>query len=288
MAKRTAEVKTTFNIFNIKLRMPDGKEASIEDYITLFERADKARVRVKVSPSVGVMFRRVMREKVDNEEIIFGIISRYTPIESDAWVNFNDPDSEEKVAVPRDTAPNRKDTWFYFIPKNHRLALVKRSDSLPLNYARLFLQNGLAAKLRSGQALDVEIANGAGAFDMILAAKEVKTLHIAVTYTNNDANPELTKNMDDQLKDAHIRRLVVDASADATGSINIGASELISGAMGLAKDNGNVVASIVKEDGQRVKVESKAFPRQETIVSEIGGNVLKDMLTKMISLFARQ
>lgn len=268
--------------------MPDGKEASQQDYIDLFTRTDRARVRVKINATVGAMFRRVISDKIGQDEVLFGIISRFTPIESDDWVNFADPDSDERVTVPLNTAPNRKDTWFYFVPKVHRLALVRRTGSMPLRYAADFLKAALSTRLKTGQALDVEIANGAGAFERILAAKEVKTLRISVTYTNNDANKELTKSMDDQLHDAHVRRLLVEASADATGSIEIEKSELISGALGLAKDNGNVRASIVDESGQRAVVESKAYPRQETVESEVGGSVLRDIITKIISLFPRQ
>ena len=289
--KKPKIINTTFNLFNIKLRLPSGEEASEQEYIKLFTDADTARVRIKVNQSVGVMFRRLIDTEVDSNAVLFGLISRYTPIEGDAWVNFDNPDSDERVAVPHNTAPNRRDTWFYFVPKVHRLALIKKSDSLPLKFALAFLQKGLAAKLAPDHALDIEIANGAGAFDQILAAKQVKTLRIAVTYTNNDANDELAKGMDDQLKDAHIRRLLLEASADETGSILISESELISGALGIAKDNGNVTASIVNDNDQRVTVESKDFPRQETIsteVSETQGSVLQDIVAKIISLFPRQ
>lgn len=288
--KKAKIIKNTFNLFNIKLRLPSGEEASEEEYIKLFTDADAARVRVKVNPSVGVMFRRLIESEVDGNKVLFGLITRYTPIEGDAWVNFDDPDSDARVAVPSNTAPNRKDTWFYFVPKVHRLALIKRYDSLPLKFALTFLQKGLAAKLAPDHALDIEIANGAGAFDQILAAKQVKTLRIAVTYTNNDANDELEKGMDDQLKDAHIRRLLLEASADETGSILINESELITAALGIAKDNGNVTASIVDDNDQRITVESKDFPRQETVsteVSETEGSVLRDIVTKIISLFPR-
>ena len=287
-AKQSARMQTTFNILNIKLRQPDAKESTPAQYADLIVRLNTIRPKIKLSTTLGAVPRRFIRDRVGNTEVIVGFITKYTIIENGKWIDLNDPEGEGKdVPIPGNTAANSRDTLFYFVPANHRMALVQRKGSLSPQNAKLFLEGAFKNILSKGQYVDIDIAPSTRQYQKIVDSKLISRIEINLTYSNNDLNDEFTELLDEELKKSNTNQLKLIATAEKGERLDLQQSSFLQGALGLARDNGEVTATETGPTGRRTTIRPSTAPQRETIVSEQPSDLLRDVSATLLNLYPR-
>ena len=293
MAKRDASVKTSFNLLNIKLRMPEAKEASVDDYTSLLTTLASRKIQVLVNPNVGVIMKRCIIERIGNEPVLYGIITRYTPVVTGKLLNLDNPDQEEEDqdGLPKNRVPNPKDVAFFFSPTHHRLALSKRGAALSITQAHAYFVKALKQVLKQGQLVDVDIEQDEDTFQEILEAPRLKRIRVVVTYSNNDMSKDNAADVDRTMKSGNMQQLIMEAVSDGSPEgLEIEKIPFLQGAIQLAQSNGTVSATVIdaKSPGKRGrKVVTEEHPREESVVSEKPGDMLRDVYLKIKSLFPR-
>lgn len=250
--------KFYIHIFNIKLYSSTrkGKDAYIELFNELYQK--------KITKPTGHSNNGILRTQFStaNSDVIYGKISRFTLIDIEGeWLNMEKME-KDSYELPKHLFPNLKETDYYFIPEAHRLA-VKRDSSVSLNTVTNFLNNALKEVVRQGEAFEVNIEQSISAFEEIFNAKRVASLEIDISYSNADFNEAATEYMDNELKSSNTQKVKMTFRPDQHNSIQVENSQIISGALGLAKSNGSAVAVIYDDNNKRKTVETKSFPRLE-------------------------
>ncbi|MBO2009153.1 DUF4747 family protein [Hymenobacter negativus] len=293
MSKQDASVKTTFNLLNVKLRMPEAKEASQDDYVGLITQLASRRIRATVTQNIGVIMKRCIIERIGDNIMLYGIITRYTPLTSGKLLNLEEPDQseEDQEGLPINRVPNPKDVAFFFSPSNHRLAISKRGGPLSIKQAHDYFVKAFKQILKTGQLVDVDIEQDGDTFREILDAPRIKRVRIEVSYTNNDMSKENAADLDQKMKSGNVGRFVIEAISDgATEGLDVAKIPFLQGAFELAQSNGKVSATVIdaKSPTKRGRtVETEEHPREESVVSEKPGDVVRDMYAKLKNLFPR-
>lgn len=293
MAKRDASVKNSYNFLNIKLRMPEAKEASVDDYTTLLTTLSNRKIQVLVNPNIGVIMKRCLIERIGNEPVLYGIITRYTPVITGKLLNLDNPDQEEEDqdGLPKNRVPNPKDVAFFFSPTHHRLALSKKGAALSITQAQTYFDKAFKQIIKTGQLVDVDVEQDEDAIHEILEAPKLKRVRVVVTYSNNDMSLDNAAEVDRTMKSANMQQLIMEAVADGSPEgLDVNRIPFLQGAIQLAQSNGTVSATVIdaKSPGKRGrKVVTEEHPREESVVSEKSGDVLRDAYLKIKSLFPR-
>jgi hypothetical protein len=293
MSKQSATVKTTFNLLNVKLRMPEAKEATQDDYIGLLMALKTRHIQALITPNIGVIMKRCLIERVGDNVILWGIITRFTPLVTGKLLNLENPDEEEEDqdGLPKNRVPNPKDVIFFFTPANHRLAISKKGGALSIKNAQQYFEKAFKQVLKTSQSIDVDIEQDGDTFQEILDAPKVKRVKVVVTYSNNDMYSENAGKVDETMKSSNMQKLIFEAVADdSPEGLNFDKIPFLQGAFKLAQSNGLATATVVdaKSPTKRGRVvETEEHPREESITSEKPADVPRNMFAKMLDLFSR-
>lgn len=288
MAKQSAKVRTTFNIINIKLRQPNEKESTPKQYADFFIKMATQGKRIKISSELGASVRRPIRQTVGGREIIFGFLARYIIIEDGKWLDVKDPEAEEtEVKIPDGMAANSKQTVFYFLPENHRLALKTGPNSLSATQAKRFFERAFRAVLAKGQTVEIDVAPSEVQYQRITESKSLSRLDIVLTYSNNDMTSDFAALIEKELKNTNSGRWHITATAEKGELLDLRQSSVLQGALELARDNGKVTATEVEPSGRKTKIEPETSPRKETVISDQPSDLLRDISTKLLQLYPR-
>jgi len=288
MAKKSAKVRTTFNILNIKLRQPDAKESTATQYADLFIKTGNQRKKIKIAPDLGAILWRCIRERVNGREIIFGYITRYTIIQNGRWLDLEDPNAEETdVEIPAGMAANSKQTPFFFVPANHRLALKKGVGTLTPKQAALFFERAFGQAIDKEQHIDIDIAPSEQQYQRIVESKSLSRLDIKLTYANNDMSGDFAALIQQQLIDTNSGSWHIIATAEKGELLDVSKSSVLTGALDLARNNGEVEATEQGPSGRKRKIEPTSAPLKETIVSAQPSELLSDVSNRLLEMYPR-
>lgn len=294
MPRKDASVQNTFNLLNIKLRMPEGKEASQDDYVALLMSLKTRNVQALITPNIGVIMKRCIIERIGDNIILYGLITRFTPLTTGKLLNLENPDEDEELqdGIPINRVPNPKDAWFFFAPSNHRLALLKRGGALSIKNAQQYFERAFKQVLKTGQSINVDIEQNGDTFQEILDAQRIKRVRVVVSYSNNDTYKENAEKVDNTMKSANMQELIFEAVADSSpDGLDFSKIPFLQGAFLLAQNNGLATATIVdaKSPGKRGRrVVTEEHPREESVRSSQPSEISRDMYAKLTSLFPRE
>jgi len=292
MSKRSATVRTTFNILNVKLRMPEAKEAKQADYVGLLTALKSRHIQALITPNIGVIMKRCIVDTVGGNTIVYGIITRFTPLINGKLLNLLNPDEEEQDqdGLPKNRVPNPKDVAFFFTPSNHRLAISKRGGGLTVKQAHQYFEKAFNQVVKTGQLIDIDIEQNENTFREILDAPKLKRLEVIVTYSNNDMYDETAGAVDQTMKSGNMQQLLIAAVSDGSPEgLDLDKIPFLKGSFQLAQSNGRAVATVVdaKSPKRGRIIRTEEYPREESITSNQQGDILRDMYAKLTSLFPR-
>ncbi|MEC7755251.1 MAG: DUF4747 family protein [Bacteroidota bacterium] len=246
-----------FSFYTLNIKRNKESKNTPDSYKELISVLHKTKRSINVRADQMVYLRKYH----DYGEFINGVFSRFTNIDLESdWLNFETGDIAT-VDIPSNVYPNWKDLEFYFFPEEHKMAVHKRQE-ISLNAIIKFLRGALNYSFPD-EIITVDVVQSENIFKKIYEAKQIKRLEVHVTYTNDDLLPQYSKFFDDEMKDSGVHELGLVAKPDHKKDININ-NKILGGAIGLAKANGFVKASIVNQDGSKEIIKTFKHPRTDT------------------------
>lgn len=263
-----------FYIYNIKIQSETrGLENKTQVYEEVFEKMASLKQEVKIA---GETYAICSSYTKDNE-ILYGSIIKFTKISGNNWVDVPSGEIENGIDIPENKYPNAKIAQFYFNTIAHRIYIDKKLTS---KQAKFFLQNALKSFVAQDEDLEVEIETAQDAIDEILKAKEIKSLDIVITPSNDDAiSGMLEETIDDDLKKTGVAKLEQKFRPSNKNASKIQNSNFAKASLNLAKTNGNVKADIVNEHEEKKKIVTEDYPA----VVNVPGK--KPSISELISFF---
>ncbi len=280
MTQRRPSIRTfSFQIANIKL-LSNNRIGDLA-YTDIISKIKIGKISVPVRGDTHMILRTQFADKVRIEgvdvDILYGKISTYTVINGNDWINLNSMEVES-VDLPDNSFPNLKETDYIFIPSAHRLAIVD-NRTFSINIAKKFLIEAVGAVIEEDEQFEVNIEQSEDIFERIVNAESVKKLLVDISYSNADTGDDTYEFMDTLIKDAQMKRLIMEATPNQTGNINTN-SRFVSGALKVAQSNGYVKATII-EAGIKTKINTNEHPRviqvqceETTLISNITSRVI--------------
>lgn len=280
-AKKARTVKTTFAIINVKLL--SDKRKGTGAYYSIFKALYQDKIKAKLDSDRGAILRTQFELIEDNKRSLYGSISKFTHIEDGVdWIDLVTRESTT-YELPKNLFPNLKETFYCFVPEAHRIAIVQ-SDKFTLTNALDFLEDALKQVISSDEQIILNVEQDADIFEKILSARQVKKLKIEISYSNADISNEMTAWMDQELRDSQIGSLKLEVTADNSNNILVD-NQLINGALGLARSNGEVEANIINEDNKREKIITKDHPRKIQIETESRDSIFPTIVDRIMNIF---
>lgn len=276
--------KLRYHLINIKLL--SNKREGRDAYVELFEELYRKKIIKKSEGDHAMIIRTMHRHAVGNDFMLTGLITRFTSVDGDDWVNIQNFEIEQP-GIPKNYFPNPKETMYYFVPSAHRFAL-KIDQAISLNTVAEFLKKALSEIIEQGEQIEVIVEQASDVFEKILNATSVKRLIITITYTNADIEEGATEWLDDQLKDSQVGRAKLEFTSDQNENIIIENNKIIEGALGLAQNNGTVEARIIdSEDNKKKTVKTSLHPKSDEIEENLADNLLPGLYNKIMNTYRK-
>lgn len=257
-----------FFIINYKLNSRASK--GDEDYIRLTQKVFDEKLKFQLRGTSYGFIRRLYPMKIGDRNYFFGKFSKFTVIEEKEWIDLSKREVVE-FEIPRDLFPNLVETDFIVVPEAHRIVVFSTPKISP-NLIVKFFKLALESVKGETEEVIVTLEQSQDVFDEIFDAEIVKSLEISISYTNDDITKDAEKWMDRQLKEAGLNNLSMKATPDSKGKINVN-TQLISGALKLAKSNGNATANIVTKSGKKKKIITRQHPRFEEVKANVNDEI---------------
>src|SRR5699024_60802 len=124
-----------FYVFNIRLLTSENRNA--DSYEELFIKLFNDKITVNTYSMDHVILRTQYRSEIGGHKNLAGQISRFTRIEGDDWLDFEN----RKIVnyeIPSNLFPNLKETNYIFIPEAHRFCLVVENGTVSNSAAEKF------------------------------------------------------------------------------------------------------------------------------------------------------
>lgn len=283
MAKRTTrEQNYNVQIANIKLLSNNRRGDSA--YADIISKIHKQKISISVYGDTHMIlrtqFKGIVKVNDIDREILHGVISSYTVIDGNDWINLDNMQIEN-INLPQNMFPNLRESQYFFIPEAHRLAIVNK-NSISIRRVEKFLNEAIRQVIAADEDYEVCIEQADDAFTRITRAEAVKKLLIDISYSNADTGSDAYAFMDQQIRESDMKRLKMEATPNHNGDIKTD-SLLVSGALKVAQSNGYAQATII-ENGNRIKIDTKEHPR--TLFFKCEETLLKlQIVSKIIRLF---
>jgi len=287
--KKEKYIDGQFQILNINFKKSIG-EPIPEDYSGFFERIFKEKVSAKARGNQRMLIRTLWTKKLDNVEVKFGQISKFVVLDTNQWLNIQSLEVVE-FEIPKNVFPNLKDLDFWFFPQFHRLVIDARSTAkIKIGDIEFFLKQTLNSICGENNEVVVTVEQDINGFEQIFAAKEVHSLEINVTYSNNDQAETWKQFMDQKFRETNTSSAHLDFKAPKGQSLQVD-QPLILGSLALAQSNGDAIAKVVDQDGIGRKIITRLFPKrifEKFKESEKDGELMTLLHRRLSGLFPRQ
>jgi hypothetical protein len=282
MAKQKS-IRFTYQILNIKLLSNHRK--GTEAYRQILESIFANTITKPTARGKRVVLRTMFPGEYNGAKFFYGKISRFTDIENNDWLNIKTKEVEHPE-LSEDLFPNLQETEYIFVPQAHRFILRKSPDFTIYN-AEDFFKKSIKEVIGSDEDFNVTIEQSEDIFEEIYKAISVDKLFITISYTNSDdIGDDAVEWMDDELKDAKIKKTNLQFIADQNRSINLD-TKLIKGALGLAVENGEAEANILDINNRRRKVITKKHPKENRTIALNEDEVKNVIFTEVLNKYRK-
>lgn len=278
--KKERNRRGTLQFLSVKL-LPVGNE---KDYIEFFENLLEKDFAVRVGPERFVSFFNFL--PLDSEKRIYaGRVVEYLSLDPDGYINVND---KKKITEPFESdgvGANSKETYFYFVPEAHRLAVFKNSK-ISLKKMQKFIQEAgdrLLTELNDTRELFVDIQKSQNMVEMLQNAYAVTTLKAKLSYSNKDLSKDFEKVFDNKLSDSGANQINLDLKTSKDGVLSFSKNSLPLSIVNIAKDNGTLEARMIEHEGDKPKkFNTEEHPREEILHfkdSTIGSTIYNTIMS---------
>jgi hypothetical protein len=252
------DVRFTYQVLNIKLvsELRKGTDA----YRQILENIYTNSIKKSTTRGKMVILRTMFPCELDGKKFFYGKISRFTNIENQDWINLTTKEIEHPDFDPN-LFPNLQETDYVFVPQAHRF-IIRKSPEFTVYNAEDFFNKSIREVIGTEEDFSVNIEQSQDIFESIYNARSVERLLISISYTNSDdIGAEATEWMDDELRDSHSQKAVLQFDANPNQGINL-ETKLIKGSLGLAVENGEVEATVYDNDNRKKKIITKKHPKE--------------------------
>jgi Domain of unknown function (DUF4747) len=263
--KKQRDVRFTYQVLNIKLvsELRKGTDA----YRQILENIYTNSIKKSTTRGKMVILRTMYPSELDGKKFFYGKISRFTNIENQDWINLTTKEIEHPDFDPN-LFPNLQETDYVFVPQAHRF-IIRKSPEFTVYNADDFFKKSIREVIGTEEDFSVNIEQSEDIFESIFNARSVERLLISISYTNSDdIGADATEWMDDELRDSHSQKAILQFDANPNQGINL-ETKLIKGALGLAVENGEVEATVYDIDNRKKKIITKKHPKE---VRTVAGN----------------
>lgn len=257
------------SVLNIKITRE--KDRSPKKYVELFNDVFSLKHDVKIRGvhwgTLGSMYKLEEKNPTNG---LYGYIFRYTKIdENEKWYDEKNRVAvdihEDGVEIPvkENMQPNLKESVYAFYPEKHRL--IFESNGFAPSSAAILLRglfNNEKIHEKYGE-VEVVVESSKQTIQRILRIYNLQNLEIDFTIPNADELGDLEDEIQQRLKGEHVGRIIeIKKSKSDEG---IAPNEYTVALMNLAKSNGMVSATGVKENGEKIVVSTEDHPLTESM-----------------------
>lgn len=268
MAKAPKKAKEkTFQYYGLNIKLQSDERKGEDVYYSLLKSIFDQDLHEKIGAERAMTFKTQFTSnflfKERRHKVLHGQLVRYTILDEDHWYNTKTKEFE-KYDTPDDIFPNGFETHYIFIPAAHRFYFAV-NQKVSIVSVETFITKALKKIIGVREEIRVNLIQSNDTFDEIIFAKQLKSLRVSVSYTNDDIGKEAMELMDNFLKDAQIGEAEAVFKPDQHGNLNTD-SAMVRGFLEVAKENGEAEATIVKEDGKQKKIVTKNYPEKRPVI----------------------
>ncbi len=266
----------TIQVLNIKFI--SNPPVSEDVYLNLLKQIHEKKLAFKVPGGKYAILRLLFESTVSGQtKYLYGKFSKFTSIDGKDWIDLTSLAVSE-FQLPPNLFPNLIETDFVFVPKAHRFALLVNSN-FNIFSAQSFFQSAIKEAVGATPEYDVIIEQSEDIFREIIEAEIIEKLEISISYSNSDNYKEAEQYMDEQIKKAKARSLDLVIKPKKGESISLD-SQLVKGAIGVAKKNGFAHATI-KNNGKKKYINTERHP-EKLVLSCDPDNVSNNLAEKIL------
>lgn len=261
--------KFKFYVFNIKLQSPKTGEERTKAYEDLIVNLTKKKRFTRLTKSDAITIYPPFERKEKGIKYFYGVIGKGISFFDKDEVNILNNNNVSKEAINKENIFEPIMGEYIFVPSIHRLALMKKPNSISIFEMEKFLREHLVKLIAPEEKIEIDFEKEPMVIDEIFNAFAVYSLSYEISYTNNDALSAQGELFDSVLKENHIGKLNVTAIADhASEGMNIQDVNFLGGGLEVAKQNGVVKSAVIKptSKNRRKKVTNKENPSVHEVV----------------------
>lgn len=267
--------------FNVKI-LTNAKKTEklyLDAFANIYEQGITAVIAAEKGVSLRTQFSTKVPFKDKDHVVLYGKIVRYTLLEKGNWYSKQIRDYVEHE-VPKDIFPNPFEADYVFIPAVHRF-FIRTGTKVSITAAEAFLKIAVKKVIGGDEDVDVYLIKSTELIEKIINSKEIKSVKVTLSYTNNDIGGDAEDEMDEVFKDLQLGKGTFILSHDVSGHLNK-ENTFLKGIIGLSKDNGEAEASIINDEGKREKVITKAHADKIKVVAKEEDAAKNELFQKMM------
>lgn len=276
--KKEKKIQKRINFLNVVI-YPEERQ-SAKRYVELLMAIKDKKIAVNTYADKITQVETLEQEG----DLYIGKLVNFTSLEGNKWFN-KDTNTVEHFTFDLNIYPNAKEWSFFFMPSLHRIALIG-NEKPSLSQIQKFFQNAFNHVVNEiyDEKVEVNIVSSAKKIEEILSSS-ITSLHIKVTYSNNDLNEDMEALIDQEMKKSKVRKIETIATGTRKNPLVISKDGLLKGLTKLSRNNGYAIATGLFH-GKYQKVSTKEFP-QISFLNFKEGNMLSQLKLLIQSLFGR-
>ena len=273
--------------FNIKVFSNERKGTAMYEQIIndLFKKDIVAIVAGEKAVTLRTQFSTEVPLKNEKTTFFYGKITRYTTLDGKNWYDKVKKDFVN-YEVPLAIFPNAFETDYIFIPAAHRF-FIRVSQKVSISAVERYLTQAIPEVITAKESFTVSVIQSQDVIDKIINAKELNSLKVEISYTNDDVGPEAQELIDKLLKGSNVGKFSATFNPDQTGVLDTNA-DFVRGVLELAKENGIAEASIRNDNGKKVKVKTSSYPEKITTKSPQEDVSMIDLLIRTMAVYRNE
>ncbi|MFF5379476.1 DUF4747 family protein [Pedobacter suwonensis] len=262
-----------FFTINIKLRKHNNKrDATAEEYASLIKKVHKKKIHKPSSPGKHCII-QYLREVKDNKgkiDYLYGRLTQFTYFENKNWFDLSTLDFDKQFQLRDGLFPDAADADFIFDPYTHKFAYIKKSNiSISPYPVRTFWEEALNAAKDDNEFIHVDVVTGDDFQKLLVEARQIRRLEIDLNYSNSGIGSITKELLDESLKNANPKSASFVIVAKPNESLQIKNSEILQGALELAREDGDANAKVIDNNGNLVDISTRNYPRKDFFQSNI-------------------
>lgn len=213
----------------------------------------------------------------DNPRMIILHVCAYDIMDPDAFYDIKRKE-QVMVNISPDIVSNKKDGVLYFVPKAHRLMMLK-SSKISLNQVVKYFTVGFKM-IEEDDEFDVTVEVSSELIETIKNSYWLYSFEAELSYSNADPTSKFVKFYDNEFKDAGSEKVNIKLKSGKGRTLKAKDGGLIDSILQLVKSNGSAKARIKKtQESAQQTVETKDYPE----IVHLDGK--QDNLLKVISKY---